>query len=59
MGLTIPVPFPKLLKGTQTAELRLGGFSKRTCVFSGIHFTRYFTEFVVVEMKQVVYASLL
>jgi len=29
-------------------------FSKRTCVFSGIQFTRYFIEFVVVETKQIV-----
>ena len=29
-------------------------FSKKTCVFSGIQFTRYFIEFVVVETKQIV-----
>jgi len=28
--------------------------SKRTCVFNGIQFTRYFIEFVVVETKQIV-----
>ena len=28
--------------------------SKRTCVFSGIQFTRYFIKFVVVETKQIV-----
>ena len=29
-------------------------FSKRTCVFSGIQFTRHFIEFVVVETKHIV-----
>jgi len=29
-------------------------FSRRTCVFSGIQFTRHFIEFVVVETKQIV-----
>jgi len=29
-------------------------FSKRTCVFSEIQFTRYFIEFVLVETKQIV-----
>ena len=29
-------------------------FSKRTCAFSGIQFTKHFIEFVVVETKQIV-----
>ena len=32
--------------------------SKRTCVFSGIQFTRQFIEFVVVETKQIVSSDL-
>jgi len=36
-------------------KLRQGWvFSKRTCVFSGIQFTRHCIEFVVVETKQIV-----
>ena len=35
--------------------MKSGGFcSNRTCVFSGIQFTRHIIEFVVVETKQIV-----
>ena len=38
----------------QSLPAGLNFCSKRTCVSSGIQFTRHFIEFVVVEMKQIV-----
>ena len=41
-------------RSTLKAGLGIWVFSKRTCVFSEIQFTKYFIEFIVVETKQIV-----
>ena len=43
-----------LILGGVTNKGRVVFFLQRTCVLSGIHFTRHFIEFVVVETKHIV-----